>query len=59
MNIINRDMSNAQRNVLKRRQSNVNDLIKGFEEGQLYLEDFDEEQLNRLRDILEKGGKHG
>lgn len=58
MNIVNRDMSKAQRNVLKRRQNNVSDLIKGFEEGQLYVEDFDEEQLERLRSILGKGEKN-
>ena len=58
MNIVNRDMSKAQRNVLKRRQNNVSDLIKGFEEGQLYVEDFDEEQLERLRNILGKGEKN-
>ena len=55
MNIVNRDMSNTQRNVLKRRQNSVSDLIKGFEEGQLYLEDFDDEQIAKLRDLLVKG----
>ncbi len=55
MNIVNRDMSNTQRNVLKRRQNSVSDLIKGFEEGQLYLEDFDNEQIAKLRDLLVKG----
>lgn len=59
MNVVNRDMSSAQRNVLKRRQNSVNDLIKGFEEGQLYLQDFDEGQLEKLRNILEKGGENG
>ncbi len=54
MNIVNRDMSNTQRNVLKRRQNSVSDLIKGFEEGQLYLEDFDDEQIAKLRDLLVK-----
>lgn len=58
MNIVNRDMSKAQKNVLKRRQNSVSDLIKGFEEGQLYVEDFDEAQLKKLIHLLGKGDKN-
>lgn len=54
MNIVNRDMSAAQKNNLKRRQKNVKDLIQGLEEGQIYLEDFSEEQIEKLRQFLNK-----
>lgn len=57
MNIVNRDMSTAQRNILKMRQKNVNDLIQGLEGGQLFLEDLGEEQLERLRALLNKQGE--
>lgn len=55
LNIVNRDMSAAQKNNLKRRQKNINDLIQGLQEGQIYLEDIGEEQLETLRSLLNKG----
>lgn len=55
MNIINRDMSASQKNSLRRRQQNIKDLIQGLEEGQVYLEDFSEEEITKLRALLNKG----
>lgn len=55
MNIINRDMSVAQKNILKNSQSSLKDLIRGLEEGQIYLEDFNEEEVEKLRTLLGKG----
>ena len=56
MNIVNRDMSSSQKNLLKRRQNSITDLIRGFEEGQLYVEDLDETERNKLIQLLKKGG---
>lgn len=57
MNIVNRDMSDAQKNVLRRRQNNMTDLIKGLESGQLFVEDFNEEDLEKLRKLIDMGKK--
>ena len=54
LNIINRDMSAAQRNKRKRSQKNLKELIQGLEDGQIYLEDFNEEEIEKLRTLLSK-----
>ena len=54
LNIINRDMSAAKRNKRKRSQKNLKELIQGLEDGQIYLEDFNEEEIEKLRTLLSK-----
>lgn len=47
-------MSAAQRNKRKRSQKNLKELIQGLEDGQIYLEDFNEEEIEKLRTLLSK-----
>ena len=52
LNIVNRDVSNAEKeNITKRRQS-VNDLLRDIEEGKIYIDDLGTEQIERLRKVL-------
>lgn len=52
MNIVNRDMSEAEKNRVKKGKNSVADLIDDLESGQIYLEDLGEEQVARLRALL-------
>ena len=54
MNIVNRDMSAAEKDHVRKSKSNVASLIDGLESGQIYLEDLGEEQVLRLRALLEQ-----
>ena len=59
MRIVNRDMSEAQKSNLTRTQKNISDLIQGLEKGQIFIEDFKEDQIERLRTLLNKGERNG
>ena len=54
MNIVNRDMSASEKDNVRKSKSNVANLIDGLESGQIYLEDLGEEQVSRLRALLEQ-----
>ena len=54
MNIVNRDMSAAEKDHVRKSKRNVASLIDGLESGQIYLEDLGEEQVLRLRELLEQ-----
>ena len=56
MNIVNRDMSQAQ----KRKVKKLTDFITELDNGQIYLEDLGEEQIEKLRKLLNRhrGGKN-
>jgi superfamily I DNA and RNA helicase len=56
MNIVNRDMTAAEKNRVKQTKVNLGDIIYSLESGQLYLEDLGESQIEKLRSLLgEKG----
>lgn len=57
MNIVNRDMSEAERNKVRKNKGNLADLLQELENGQIYLEDLGEEQVARLRALLDKKGE--
>lgn len=57
MNIVNRDMSQAEKNKVMRSKGNVASLIEELENGQIYAEDLGEEQLAKLRKLLLKHGE--
>lgn len=54
MNIVNRDMSEAEKNRVKRNQGNLASLIEELESRRLYPEDLGREQLARLRSLLQE-----
>lgn len=54
MNIVNRDMTEAEKNKVTKSKVNLADLISELESGQVYLEDLGEDQVNRLRSLLQK-----
>lgn len=56
MNIVNRDMTEAEKKKVRKSKGNLADLLKELEDGQIYLEDLGEEQVNRLRHILNDRG---
>lgn len=54
MNVVNRDMSEAEKARIRSGQSNMAGLIADLESGQIFLEDLGEEQVDKLRMLLEK-----
>lgn len=54
MNIVNRDMSEAEKSRIKKGQINLTSLIDDLENGIIYPEDLGEELVARLRSLLEK-----
>ena len=54
MNVVNRDMSEAEKARIMRGQNNIAGLIADLESGQIFLDDLGEEQVNRLRFLLKK-----
>ncbi len=55
MNIVNRDMSDAEKNKVQKSKINLASLISELENGQIYLDDLGEEQISKLRALLQKG----
>lgn len=54
MNVVNRDMSEAEKARIRSSKNNMAGLIANLESGQIFLEDLDKEQVDRLRMLLEK-----
>ena len=54
INIINRDMTDAEREKIEKSQNDIDKLIKGLEDKTLLPEDFDAEQLERLWQLLNR-----
>lgn len=52
MNIINRDMSMAEKKNIKKSKYDVSNLIKKLENGEIFLEDLGEGELAKLRALL-------
>ncbi|MDO4269703.1 MAG: ATP-binding domain-containing protein [Eubacteriales bacterium] len=54
MNVVNRDMSEAEKSKVRKNKGNLANLISELENGQIYLEDLGEDQIARLRSLLQK-----
>lgn len=52
INIVNRDKSLADKQNVRKNKSAINSLIRDLEEGKIYKEDLDPDDLQRLRDFL-------
>ena len=55
MNIVNRDMSAAEKNKVQERKINIENLITELENGEIFLEDLGEEQIALLKILLKRG----
>ena len=54
MNIVNRDMSDTEKTRIRKSKVNMAGLIADLESGQIYLQDLGEDNLAKLRKLLEK-----
>lgn len=54
MNIVNRDMSEAEKHRVKTSKDSIANLIAELENGQIYIEDLGEENIARLKALLPK-----
>ena len=54
LNIVNRDMSDAEKSKVKRTKNNLSTLISDLESGQVYFEDLGIEQIEKLRGLINR-----
>jgi superfamily I DNA and RNA helicase len=52
MNIVNRDMSDQEKNRVQKNQQNLGELLKDLSEGKIHKEDISIELLDQLRNLL-------
>lgn len=57
MNIVNRDMSEVEKNKIKKSKGNIASLIEELESGNIYIEDLGEDQVERLMSLLKGKGE--
>ena len=57
MNIVNRDMREAEKNKIKKSKGNIVSLIEELESGNIYIEDLGEDQVERLMSLLKGKGE--
>ena len=57
MNIVNRDMSEVEKNKIKKSKGNIASLIEELESGNIYIEDLGENQVERLMSLLKGKGE--
>ncbi|MDI7920703.1 DEAD/DEAH box helicase [Ferirhizobium litorale] len=55
MNIINRDMTDEEKQKVKSSSRTLKDLVDDLQAGRVLMEDLPEDDLERLRNILERG----
>jgi superfamily I DNA and RNA helicase len=54
LNIINRDMSEAEKSKVKKNKDNIATLISDLVSGQIYFEDLGTDQIEKLRELINK-----
>lgn len=52
LNIVNRDVSNAEKENIAKRRKSVADLLQDIEEGRIYVDDLGTEQVEKLNKLL-------
>lgn len=52
LNIVNRDMTREERDRVKKGVKSLGSLLDDLEEGKVFIEDLDENQINRLKEFL-------
>lgn len=55
LNIVNRDVSSAEKETIAKRRQSMGDLLEDLEAGRIYVEDLGAEQIARLKKILGDG----
>jgi superfamily I DNA and RNA helicase len=55
LNIVNRDMTAEEKRLVRKADSSMEELITSLDEGNVQIEDFDSDQIKRLKKLLEKG----
>jgi superfamily I DNA and RNA helicase len=55
LNIINRDKSEAQIRTIRRQNENLSDVVRAYEDGNLYMEDIEPELRKKLTEIFGAG----
>ena len=55
MNIINRDISEGEKNEIRKSRLYVRELINRLENKEIFKDDLNKEQIERLINLLEKG----
>ena len=56
MNVVNRDMSEAEKKRIVKNRGNLDSLIAALERGDILPEDFDKSQIEQLQRLLESRG---
>lgn len=56
LNIVNRDMTDAEKKKIRKADSSLQDLIKSLDKGEVHLDDFDSNQIEKLKELLAKRG---
>ena len=56
LNIVHRDMSDADERAVEARKQNVSELVRDLQEGKLFAEDLKDEDLAALRSLLGSDG---
>lgn len=54
LNIINRDMTKSEKEAVRTKQENLNQLLDDLENGKVFMEDLGESQLERLKALLNR-----
>jgi superfamily I DNA and RNA helicase len=54
LTIVNRDMSQEEKQRFEKKQSDLLDIIESLESGETFIEDYPEDVINKLRALLEK-----
>lgn len=52
LNIVNRDMSEQEKQKIKRGKGGLSDLLQSLESGEVFLDDLPEDDLNRLKRLI-------
>jgi superfamily I DNA and RNA helicase len=55
LNILNRDKSEAQIRTIRRQNENLSDVVRAYEDGNLYMEDIEPELRKKLTEIFGAG----
>lgn len=55
MNIVNRDMSQAELDKVNKSRRNLNELISGLATGEIFLEDLGEDTVEKMKELLLTG----
>lgn len=56
LNVVNRDMTDAEKKRVRKADSSLQDLIKSLDKGEVHIDDLDSNQIEKLKKFLAKRG---